>query len=74
MCVVVGGNPPPVVQWYQDGSTLGGQTSSNLALTGSDSTAGDYTCSATNSLGQVTSPLETVVVTRTNEKALKISM
>lgn len=63
VCVVVGGNPPPVVQWYQDGNALSGETSSTLAFSGSAADGGDYTCSAANSLGQVTSPSETIIVT-----------
>lgn len=62
-CVVTGGNPPPTIQWHKDGSSLSGETLSTLTFLGSSSAAGDYSCQATNILGQVSSPPETLVIT-----------
>lgn len=54
--VAVTGSPAPSVQWYKDGVTLAGATSTTLTLSNvALSAAGTYSVVATNSAGSVTS-------------------
>ena len=49
-------------QWYLGGTTLAGQTGSNLTVTASTTNAGDYTVVITNVAGAVTSSVATLTV------------
>ncbi|HET7535661.1 MAG TPA: immunoglobulin domain-containing protein, partial [Candidatus Didemnitutus sp.] len=57
------GTPAPALQWYFGAQAISGATSGTLTLTNvSPSSAGDYSVSATNDLGSVTSNKATVTV------------
>ena len=61
-CVVTGGIPTPTVQWLQNNANLNGETMTTLSFVAAQSSAGDYTCTATNSVGSLTSSAETLVM------------
>ena len=61
-CDVTGGIPTPTIQWSKDGANLNGETANTLSFSASQSSAGDYTCTASNGIGSVTSPAETLVM------------
>ncbi|MDD2764828.1 MAG: immunoglobulin domain-containing protein [Opitutaceae bacterium] len=61
--VTVSGSPEPTLQWSRNGSAISGATGSTLTLTGIQaSDAGDYTLTAENALGRVTSDRATLTV------------
>ena len=54
--VTASGSPEPTLQWFRNGSAISGATGSTLTLAGVlSSDAGDYTVTASNDLGSVTS-------------------
>jgi hypothetical protein len=57
----------PTLQWSLNGSALPGATGSVLALSDAASSAGTYTCVATNSAGSTTSNAATVSITGTSD-------
>ena len=63
-CVVTGGNPAPPIQWLKNGASLSDETSTTLTFLGSAASAGDYSCEASNILGQVSSSAETIIINR----------
>lgn len=57
------GTPNPTYQWRQNGTIIAGATLPNLVLSGAGaSAAGNYTCTATNSAGSVTSNAATLSI------------
>lgn len=61
--VSAGGTGPLSYQWRFNGASIGGATSSVLALSGVQTNqAGDYTVVVTNSIGSVTSQVATLTV------------
>ena len=57
------GKPTPSCQWYFNGNALNGATGASLSLTNVQSTnAGNYTVTATNTSGSVTSSTATLAV------------
>jgi len=61
--VSASGAPDPTYQWYFNGSTFSGATTSTLSIASARSSdAGDYTVVVTNSLGNVTSAKATLTV------------
>ena len=62
--VAASGRPAPTYQWYFNGTALNGATSSSLSLANVQSAnAGNYTATATNSSGSVTSQQAALTVT-----------
>jgi hypothetical protein len=58
----------PTYQWFWNGTTpVAGATSSTLVIANAASSAGSYTCVATNSAGTVTSNAATVSITGTSD-------
>jgi hypothetical protein len=63
----VTGSPTPTFQWFLNGTAVTGGTSSTLVVNGATSAkAGNYTCTATNSSGSVTSNPAALTVVNTN--------
>jgi hypothetical protein len=61
--VTASGQPAPAFQWYFNGQTITGATGASLNLTSVQaSNAGNYTVTATNSSGSVTSNVATLTV------------
>jgi hypothetical protein len=61
--VTIAGKPAPTYQWYFNGTTISGATGSTFSLTNVQSAnAGNYTVTATNSAGSVTSNAATLTV------------
>ena len=54
-CNVSGAVPAATVQWLKDGSPISGETALWYQFTGDPTNDGDYSCTATNNLGTVTS-------------------
>jgi len=60
------GAPTPAYQWFLNGAAIPSATSSTLVISGATAAnAGSYTCTATNSLGSVTSSAATLNVVNT---------
>jgi alpha-tubulin suppressor-like RCC1 family protein len=63
--VVATGVPVPTYQWFKDGAAIAGATNASYAIAEVQATqAGEYTVTASNSLGAVTSANATLVVNR----------
>jgi sugar lactone lactonase YvrE len=61
--VTASGSPEPTLQWFRNGSAISGATGSTLTLAGVlSSDAGDYTVTASNDLGSVTSNKATLTI------------
>jgi hypothetical protein len=61
--VTTAGKPAPTYQWYFNGTAISGATGSTLSLTNVQSAnAGNYTVTATNSAGSITSNAATLTV------------
>ncbi|HTV40147.1 MAG TPA: immunoglobulin domain-containing protein [Candidatus Sulfotelmatobacter sp.] len=60
---LVGGTPAPVLQWYQNGQPLVGQTNATLVISNVTFAAdGNYECFGTNSFGNTNSVVVAVTV------------
>jgi sugar lactone lactonase YvrE len=61
--VTASGSPQPIYQWFLNGSAISGATGSMLTLAGVlSSDTGDYTVTASNDLGRVTSNKATLTI------------
>ena len=71
----VTGAPTPTYQWYLNGSAVPGATSATLLVSGATSaSAGTYTCTATNSVGTVTSGGAALSVVNTSDPGRLINL
>jgi len=61
--VTVTGTPAPTFQWFRNGTSIAGATAASLALTNVQTgDSGNYTVTATNSVGSVTSTAAALTV------------
>jgi len=69
------GSPTPTYQWFLNGTAIPSATSSTLVVSGATvANAGSYTCTATNSLGSITSNAATLGVAYTTDPGRLINI
>jgi hypothetical protein len=74
LLVGVSGVPTPTIQWYKNGSPIGGATSTTLSLGKMTADmAGDYQAVAVNVLGSASSNLATLTVAVQVERLMNVS-
>ena len=72
--VIASGSPVPTYQWAHNGVAISGATSATLIVTANIANAGNYTCTASNSLGSMASGTANLTLANTTNPGRLINL